>query len=81
MTETAGSTADTIRRLLADVLYIEPAEVADDVTFLDLGLDSIIAVEFVAALRDTFARPVTLDEVYESATVPVLAARLTSVEA
>ena len=76
MSNTVDSAAVTIRQLLASVLYVDPTEVPDDATFVGLGLDSIIAVEFVANLRNAFPLAITVDEVYESATVPALAARL-----
>jgi acyl carrier protein len=80
MPNTAEPTAETIRQLIAGVLFVESSEIDDDQTFIELGLDSLIAVEFVAELRAAFNRPITVDEVYEAATVSALADRLSSTE-
>lgn len=42
---------DAVVGVLAKILYLEPEAIDRDQTFSDLGLDSILAVEFAAALQ------------------------------
>lgn len=51
-----GQSADAIRavvrRLLAEALYLDQAQLDDHAGFADLGLDSILAVELTKSLND-----------------------------
>nr|WP_042180994.1 acyl carrier protein [Kibdelosporangium sp. MJ126-NF4]CEL14733.1 hypothetical protein [Kibdelosporangium sp. MJ126-NF4]CTQ96637.1 hypothetical protein [Kibdelosporangium sp. MJ126-NF4] len=51
--------------LLAEVLYVERHEVDLDKSFLDLGLDSILAVEYISMLKAELGVAITLERLYE----------------
>jgi acyl carrier protein len=55
-------------RLLAQILYVEPETVAHDASFPDLGLDSILVVEFCALIEEELGVKVSATEVYKLAT-------------
>lgn len=65
---------ELIRGILADLLYLEPASITDDTRFVDLGLDSILAVEFAKKLQDRFAMDVRASRLYDHSSVFELAA-------
>jgi acyl transferase domain-containing protein/acyl carrier protein/NAD(P)-dependent dehydrogenase (short-subunit alcohol dehydrogenase family)/ubiquinone/menaquinone biosynthesis C-methylase UbiE len=77
--ETAGPVADrapAIRAALATVLMMEPDEVIVGRSFQEQGLDSIGAVEFVAALNRELGTALDVTELYDHPTVNALAAHL-----
>jgi acyl carrier protein len=55
-------------RLLAEILYVEPGEIDPDTGFVDLGLDSILAVEYVARLRGEMGVRETLESLHDLGT-------------
>lgn len=63
-------------RLLADVLYVEPDTVDLDTGFPELGLDSILAIEYVAQLKSSFGYEASITELYELGTPRALVTRL-----
>jgi acyl carrier protein len=65
-----------LSRSLAEVLYLAPQEVAVDTAFTDLGLDSVIAVEWIRALAGTAGGAPTVADLYDHPTVRALAAEL-----
>lgn len=69
----AASVRDELRAHLADVLYCEAAEVDDDATFQDLGLDSVLGVELVSVINSRYRLEETVDAVYEHPTLAGLA--------
>jgi acyl carrier protein len=69
----ASSIREDLRTQLADVLYCEVAEVTDDATFKDLGLDSVLGVELISVINTKYGLSVRIDAVYEHPTVTLLA--------
>jgi len=61
---------------LAEALFLEREEVALDKPFTDLGLDSIIAVEWVRALNTRYGTTLTVTKVYDYPTILTFAAFL-----
>ncbi len=55
-------------RLLAEILYVEPGEVDPDSDFIDLGLDSILAVEYIARLKGELGVQETLESLHDLGT-------------
>lgn len=55
---------DEIVRMLAQILYTEPEAVDRQALFTDLGLDSILAVEFCALLENEMGITVPAATVY-----------------
>jgi acyl carrier protein len=75
MTEPLNPTTvrDELRTHLADVLYVEPGEVADDASFTDLGLDSVLGVELIALINGRYGLAEMVEVVYEHDTLAKLA--------
>jgi acyl transferase domain-containing protein/SAM-dependent methyltransferase len=67
---------ETLRGIIATELYLEPAQVADDASFLDLGLDSILAVELAKRVKEELGVEIRATRLYESGTLRDLAAHL-----
>jgi polyketide synthase PksN len=61
---------------LAEALFLEPEEVAPDRPFIDLGLDSIVAAEWVRALNAHYGTNITVTKVYDHPTILTFAAFL-----
>ncbi|WP_010314059.1 acyl carrier protein [Saccharopolyspora spinosa] len=74
ITENASS---AIVGILSNLLLVDAEEI-DERKFADIGLDSILAVEFVENLRGEFGRDLTLEDIYDNPTVPKLAEYLTA---
>jgi acyl carrier protein len=79
-TQSNGSFADshlkTIMDLLAEVLCIERESLNPKADFADLGLDSVLSVEFAARLRATFDVQLRAADLYKHGTPSALAASL-----
>ncbi len=58
---------------LADCLYMEPAEIEADRSFVDLGLDSIMGVEWIKTINKKLDLELSSTKVYDYATVNKLA--------
>ena len=58
---------------MADALYMDIADVNADKAFTDLGLDSIVGVEWVREINATYRTNITATKVYDYATVRALA--------
>ncbi|MFI7025500.1 amino acid adenylation domain-containing protein [Micromonospora sp. NPDC049900] len=71
--------ARVLRRLLAEPLHRQPDEIADDTSFLALGLDSLAAVDLVKRLEEEIGRELPVTLFFEYTTVADLAAHLTGV--
>ncbi|HYI12098.1 MAG TPA: SDR family NAD(P)-dependent oxidoreductase [Thermoanaerobaculia bacterium] len=67
---------EEIRSILAELLYLDPSAIADDARFVDLGLDSILAVEFAKKLKDRFTVDLRATRLYDYSTVAELAAHI-----
>jgi polyketide synthase PksN len=50
---------------LAEALYMKPSEVDLDIPFIDLGLDSIIAVEWIRVLNKQYELNIAATKVYD----------------
>jgi acyl carrier protein len=61
---------------LAEALFLEREEVALDKPFTELGLDSIVAVEWVRALNTRYRTSLTVTRVYDYPTILTFAAFL-----
>ncbi|MER5948450.1 beta-ketoacyl synthase N-terminal-like domain-containing protein [Streptomyces sp. NPDC001904] len=66
---------------LAEVLFLEPQEVDADRKFVDIGLDSIIAVEWIRVVNARFGTSLQTADVYEYSTIRELAAELAAAPA
>jgi acyl transferase domain-containing protein/thioesterase domain-containing protein len=60
-----GPVVETLRQMLAALLYLDPALVENDATFTDLGLDSILAVELVKKINDAFGTDIRATRLYD----------------
>ena len=73
MTESGGIRfdADDLRRTVAKVLDVEPAELTDDVRFVeDLGGNSLLALEVLVVLEEKYGVTFTRDEVDSLTSLP-----------
>ena len=61
---------------LAEALFLEREEVALDKPFIDMGLDSIVAAEWVRALNTRYGINITVTTVYDHPTIFAFAAFL-----
>ena len=61
-----------VRAMLAELLYLEAGDIADDARFVDLGLDSILAVEFAKKLQEHFGLDLRATRLYDFASVAEL---------
>ena len=59
---------------LADALYLEPSEIDADKSFTDLGLDSIVGVEWIKTINKEFDLELSSTKVYDYSTVKQLSA-------
>ncbi|HEY4456337.1 MAG TPA: acyl carrier protein [Pseudonocardiaceae bacterium] len=75
-TTNADSTREELRAMVAHVLYCEASDIDDDTTFTDLGLDSVLIVEFVADVNAKFGVKESVEVLYEHETLNRFAAYL-----
>ena len=61
---------------LASALFLEPHEVSQDKPFLELGLDSIVGVEWVKSINKEYGLSLSASEVYEHSSVRKFAAHV-----
>jgi polyketide synthase PksL len=61
---------------LAEALYLEPSEIDADQSFIDLGLDSIVGVEWIKTVNKDFGLELSSTKVYDYSTVNKLTAFL-----
>ncbi|WP_333740791.1 beta-ketoacyl synthase N-terminal-like domain-containing protein, partial [Streptomyces sp. IBSBF 2806] len=66
----------TVRGLVADVLGLPAADLADDTPFADLGLDSIFRMDVARALNDLHGLDLQGADLYEHDSVTALAAHV-----
>lgn len=81
--ETPGNAELTrqLRRLAGECLYLAEEEVDVEAELTDMGLDSVLAVEFLAKLNSDCGTSLTLTEMYERRTLAALATALAQVGA
>jgi len=76
----AGAVLDTLQRelqtSLAEALFMQPADVDANKSFTELGLDSIIGVEWVKTINKAYGTNITATCVYDYPNVKELAAYL-----
>src|SRR5690606_30157819 len=65
-----------LKRTLAQALYLDEAAIDDDRPFVDLGLDSIVGVEWVKSINQSLGLDVGATRVYDYSTIAALAAFL-----
>lgn len=60
-----------VRKLFCGVIEMDPADLNDDKSFLDMAVDSMAAVEFIRLLRAEFGEKMTMTaiELYEHSTI------------
>ncbi|XLS29188.1 SDR family NAD(P)-dependent oxidoreductase [Flavobacteriaceae bacterium M23B6Z8] len=75
-------TKQSLKRLLtvtlAEALYLEPSEIDTDQSFIDLGLDSIVGVEWIKTINKKLGIELSSTKIYDYATVNDLAKFLDS---
>ncbi|WP_455883995.1 polyketide synthase [Serratia proteamaculans] len=74
--EKLASIQSTLKRLLADELYLEVEKIGDDTPFLELGLDSITGVTWVRKINQEYEIDIPATEIYTHATISALTAYL-----
>ncbi|MGW0605907.1 acyl carrier protein [Streptomyces sp. NPDC002644] len=67
---------ETVRSQLATTLFCEPAEIADDTPFEDLGLDSVLGVELIGGVNAAYGLEEKVAAVYENPTVEQFSAHV-----
>ncbi|XOV79524.1 MAG: SDR family NAD(P)-dependent oxidoreductase [Aestuariibacter sp.] len=70
--QTLSQVAQTLTETLAQSLFLEPSEIDPDTSFIDLGLDSIIGVEWVKDINKVFATEISATRVYDFSTINAL---------
>ncbi|WP_332309352.1 SDR family NAD(P)-dependent oxidoreductase [Pseudomarimonas arenosa] len=63
----------SLRLSLAQALYLDEAAIDDERSFVDLGLDSIVGVEWVKAINKTYGLEVSATRVYDYSNIQALA--------
>jgi polyketide synthase PksN len=66
--------AARLGELLAEALYMDPSELDTELPFVDMGLDSIIGLEWVKAVNEEFHLSINATKVYEHPTLEQFAA-------
>jgi acyl carrier protein len=72
-TITADEVREVLRTHLAEVLYCEPQEIADDTAFQDLGLDSVLGAEVTAVINSRYGLEEKVEALYQNPTLAELA--------
>ena len=60
---------DVLKQQLAEALYIDVSEIEEEQQFIDLGLDSIVGVEWVNKINQTYNLNIKATELYEHPTL------------
>jgi len=71
-----GQIQEYLRKSLGDALYLNPSEIDIDKTFVDLGLDSIIGVEWIKEINKKYGLELSATKVYDYTTIRALASFL-----
>ncbi|HEX2925332.1 MAG TPA: beta-ketoacyl synthase N-terminal-like domain-containing protein [Ruminiclostridium sp.] len=64
---------DEVRKHLAEVLFISPDEISDKKVFNEMGLDSVLSVEFVKKLNKAFELQLKVSSLFNYSTIKPLA--------
>jgi 3-oxoacyl-(acyl-carrier-protein) synthase/pimeloyl-ACP methyl ester carboxylesterase/acyl carrier protein len=67
---------EVLMRTLCATLFMDAADIGEDVSFLDLGMDSIIAVQWVKAVNAELGTEIKATVLYDHSTVAALARHL-----
>ncbi|MDJ1183278.1 beta-ketoacyl synthase N-terminal-like domain-containing protein [Roseofilum casamattae] len=59
----------TLKQQLAEALYLDLSEIEEDQTFIDLGLDSIVGVEWIATINQTYGLNIKATKLYDYPTL------------
>jgi acyl transferase domain-containing protein/acyl carrier protein/aryl carrier-like protein len=70
---TAESLKPELRGSLAQALYLDEAAIDYDKSFVDLGLDSIVGVEWVKTINKTYGLEISATRVYDYSNLDALA--------
>jgi acyl transferase domain-containing protein/acyl carrier protein/NADP-dependent 3-hydroxy acid dehydrogenase YdfG len=65
-----------LRSSLADALYMQVSDIDNDKSFVDLGLDSIVGVEWVKAINKQYGLEISATRVYDYSNIKQLSAFL-----
>ncbi len=76
-----GGTLPSVRAIIAKALFLPEEKVRDTSRLVDLGLDSILAVELTKTLRATFGVSVSAGRLYDHPTVADLVDYVTKLRA
>ncbi len=60
---------EVLKQKLADALYVDPSEIVEDQKFVDLGLDSIVGVEWVSAINKHYGLDIKATKLYDYPTL------------
>ena len=71
--QTVESLQPQLRSSLAQALYLDEAAIDIDSAFVDLGLDSIVGVEWVKTINKTYGLEISATRVYDYANLRALA--------
>ncbi|MGF7234647.1 MAG: acyl carrier protein [Frankia sp.] len=71
-TITADEIREALRTHLAEVLYCEPADIGDDDSFENLGMDSILGAEVTSVINNTYGLNEKMEAVYQNPTLNLL---------
>ncbi len=63
----------TLKESLASVLYTDISEIEDEQKFIDLGLDSIVGVEWITVINQTYNLNIKATKLYDHPTLSDLA--------
>nr|QBM78307.1 polyketide synthase [Moorena bouillonii bAprat14] len=64
---------ETLKESLADALYADISEIEEDKKFVDLGLDSIVGVEWITNINKIYNLNIKATKLYDYPTLPDLA--------
>ncbi|NEP45233.1 MAG: hypothetical protein F6K35_40835 [Okeania sp. SIO2H7] len=64
---------ETLKQKLADAMYLEPSEIIENKKFIDLGLDSIVGVEWINSINKHYGLNIKVTKVYNYPTILKLA--------
>jgi acyl transferase domain-containing protein/thioesterase domain-containing protein len=65
----AAEIAASLKEMLAATLYLDVSDIDDETKFVELGLDSILAVELVKQINDTYATNFKATRLYDHSSV------------
>lgn len=65
-----------LRRSLAEALYMEESDIDDRQPFMDMGLDSIVGVEWIGQLNRVFGLALSATKIYDHPNIETFAAFL-----